>query len=94
VAVWKLQRESIEPGGPVLKRQAYEEVRVYDGVAERTGVQFARSEVRRSSGHCASLSDFLRKARAAGEGTFYMPLGTWPADTQRIELRKPWVVMS
>ena len=89
-----LQCESIQPGGQVLKSQSYAEVRVYDGVAERTGVQFERSEVRRSAGYCASLTDFLRKARAAGEGTFYVPLDMWPADTERIELRTPWTVMS
>jgi len=79
---------------PSPKPQVYEEVRVYEGVAERTGVQFERSEVRHSEGCCGSLTGFLRKARAAGEGTFYIPLGAWPADTERIELRKPWVVMS
>jgi len=67
---------------------------VYDGVAERTGVQFERSEVRRSGGFCGSLTDFIRKARAAGEGTFYIPPGMWPEEMERIELRKPWVVMS
>jgi len=67
---------------------------VYEGVAERTGVHFERSEVRRSGGYCASLTDLMRKARASGDGTFYLPLGMWPADTERIELRKPWVVMS
>ena len=79
---------------PTSKPQVYEEIRVYDGVAERTGVLFERSEVRHSEGCCGSLTGFLRKARAAGEGTFYVPVGTWPAETERIELRKPWVVMS
>lgn len=78
----------------MLVHRSCEEIRVYEGVAERTGVHFERSAVRRSSGFCASLTEFLRKARAAGEGTFYMPLDTWPADTERFQLRKPWVVMS
>ena len=76
------------------QQQSYEEIRVYDGIAERTGAQFERSEVRRSNGYCGSLTVFFRKARAAGEGTFYVPVGVWPADTERIELWKPWVVMS
>lgn len=67
---------------------------MYEGVAERTGVQFERKEVRRSGGYCVSLTDLMRKARAAGDGTFYLPAGLWPADTERIELRKPWIVMS
>ncbi|HEY6211762.1 MAG TPA: hypothetical protein VIW45_05725 [Vicinamibacterales bacterium] len=74
--------------------QAFEEIRVYDGVAERTGVHFQRSDVRRSSGCCASLTEFLRRARAAGEGTFYMPLDMWPPDTEQLDIRRPWVVMS
>ena len=79
---------------PSPKPRVYEEIRVYDGVAERTGVRFERSEVRRSEGCCDSVAGFLRKARAAGEGIFYLPLGMWPAETERMELRKPWVVMS
>jgi len=74
--------------------QTFAEIRVYEGVAERTGVQFDRQDVRRSGGCCGSLTEFLRKARAAGDGTFYIPLAMWPADTELIELRKPWVVMS
>jgi hypothetical protein len=69
------------------------EIRVYDGVAERTGVQLDRTDVRRSGGYCASVTEFMRKARAAGDGIFYLPLALWPADTERLDLRKPWVVM-
>jgi hypothetical protein len=79
---------------PNPKPREYEEIRVYDGFAERTGKRFERSEVRHSEGCCGSLTGFLRKARAAGEGTFYIPVGAWPADRDKIELREPWVVMS
>jgi len=37
--------------------------------------------------------DTMKKARAAGDGTFYVPLDRWPMDTERLELRKPWVVL-
>ena len=74
--------------------ECFEEIRVYEGVAERTGVQFQRDAVRRSDGCCRSLTELIRKARAAGDGTFYLPLHVWPADTERVELQKPWVVMS
>jgi len=76
----------------VRVNQLFEEVRVYAGFAERTGVQFERNDVRRSVGCCRSLFDLIRKARDAGDGTFYLPLDGWPADTQRVELKKPWVV--
>jgi hypothetical protein len=72
----------------------FHEIRVYAGVAERTGVQFAGSDVRRSGSCCRSLSALIRKARDTGDGTFYLPLKFWPADTERIELRKEWVGMS
>jgi hypothetical protein len=78
----------------MLVTQSFDEIRVYEGVAERTGVHFERKEVRRNGGCCGSLTELLRKARDAGEGTFYMPVNMWPADTERLELRKPWIVMS
>jgi hypothetical protein len=72
----------------------FEEIRVYDGVAERTGVLFERNDVRRSEGFCTSVSAMMRKARASGDGIFYLPLNVWPADTERVEMRKQWVVMA
>ena len=73
--------------------QRFEEIRVYGGFAERTGVVFEGKDVRRSESCCGSLSALIRKARDSGDGTFYLPLGVWPADTERVELRKRWVVM-
>ena len=61
---------------------------------KRTGVRFDRSDVRRSEGYCESLTALIRKARASGDGTFYLPIDQWPAETEHLELRKPWVVMS
>ena len=74
--------------------QRFEEIRVYEGTAERTGVVFDRADVRHSDRCCSSLAALSRKARAAGDGTFYLPVNIWPADTEQIDLRKPWVVMS
>ena len=67
---------------------------MYGGLAERTGLQFERSEVRRSVGCAGSLPELLRKARLAGDGTYYLPLEMWPADRPTVEIRKPWVVVS
>jgi hypothetical protein len=78
----------------MLVKQLFDEVRVYDGVAERTGVQFERDAVRRSSGCCRSVTELIRKARDAGDGSFYLPLNLWPADSERVELQKRWVVIS
>ena len=74
--------------------QLFEEIRVYEGVAERAGVTFERSEVRRSGGYCGSMAELVRKVRASGDGTFYLPADAWPAGEERVELLKPWVVMS
>lgn len=79
---------------PSSRSQTFHEIRVYDGIAERTGAQFERADVRRSDGCCGSVTALIRKARASGDGTFYLPLDQWPAEKQRLELRKPWVVMS
>jgi hypothetical protein len=74
--------------------QPFEEIRVCEGVAERTGVQFERNDVRRSRACCTSLTELLRKGRSAGDGYFYLAPNTWPPNTERIELQKKWIVMS
>ena len=74
--------------------QSFDEVRVYAGVAERTGVHFDRDAVRRSAGYCGNLPALVRKARSIGDGTFYLPIDVWPADSEQLDLRKPWIVMS
>jgi hypothetical protein len=73
---------------------SFDEIRVYAGIAERTGVHFERSAVRRSDGYCRSLTELGRKARASGDGNFYLPLSLWPANTEQVDLQKRWVVMS
>lgn len=74
--------------------QSFDEIRVYDGIAERTGVQFERSDVRHSGTCCSSWTQLVRKAGAFGDGTFYLPLKEWRGDQERVDLRKPWTVMS
>jgi hypothetical protein len=75
-------------------KSLFDEVRVYAGVAERTGVQLERDVVRRSGRYCRSVSELIRKAREAGDGYYYLPLDVWPADRDHIDLQKPWVVIS
>lgn len=78
---------------PVI-HNSYDEIRVYAGVAERTGVQFDRDTVRRSGGRIGSVPELLRKARLSGDGTYYLPRNMWPADKLEVEIRKPWIVVS
>ena len=76
------------------KGQPFDEIRVYAGIAERTGARFERNSVRRSGGCCGSFSELIRKVREIGDGTFYLPVDLWPADSERVDLHKPWIVMS
>ena len=78
----------------MLSKQSFDEIRVYEGVAERTGVQFERSTVRRSVAYCRSMSELARKVRRSGDGCFYLPLESWPAESERVDLQKQWVVLS
>ena len=74
--------------------QRFDEIRVYEGIAERTGVHVERSAVRRSAGCCRSVTELLRKARDAGDGYFYLPLDLWPPDRSELAIHKPWIVVS
>lgn len=74
--------------------QDLDEIRVYEGVAERTGLHVDRSSVRRSAGCCRSLTELMRKARNDGDGYFYLPPDLWPAGKQQLEIRKRWIVVS
>lgn len=78
----------------MLVKMIFEEIRVFDGVAERTGAQFERAAVRSRSGCCRSVTELIRKARNSGDGYFYLPLTLWPRDTQHLQLHKAWVVVS
>jgi len=74
--------------------QHFDEIRVYEGVAERTGVRFERKDVRRNGSCCSSLTALARKARAGGDGYFYLPADVWPPDTEQIAMLKKWIVVS
>ena len=78
----------------MLARQLFDEIRVYAGVAERTGVELDRAAVRRSSGRCRSLPQLIRKAREAGDGYFYLPCNLWPPGIDSIAVMREWVVAS
>ena len=40
------------------------------------------------------LARAVEEARASGDGTFYLKVNVWPAGTERVELRKQWIVMA
>ena len=74
--------------------QQFDEIRVYEGVAERTGTTVDRDTVRRSASMCRSLSELTRRARRLGDGYFYLPISMWPEGVTSIPLSETWTTMS
>lgn len=70
------------------------EVRVFEGVAERTGNIVGRESVPRSKSICRSMTELARKVRRDGDGLFYVPEGAWPEDTTQVNLIEKWTPMS
>jgi len=87
---------SVVAGGPPLLRanQLFDEIRVYEGVAERTGNCAERSSVRGRQGICRSMTELLSKARRLGDGYYYLAVTVWPAELNQIELRQEWTPLA
>jgi len=68
----------------------FDEVQVYEGVAERTGTTVDRNAVRGSQTTCKSLPELGRKARRMGDGHFYLAGQVWPDNQIRINLLTTW----
>ncbi|HVR43243.1 MAG TPA: hypothetical protein VMS56_07315 [Thermoanaerobaculia bacterium] len=78
----------------MARDQTFDEIRVYEGIAERTGATVDRETVRRSQTFCRSVSDLTRKARRMGDGTFYLASSLWPENTTEIVLHQTWIPIS
>lgn len=70
--------------------QQFDEVRVYAGVAERTGNTVDRNTVRGSKSVCRTVSELTRKVRREGDGTFYLASMAWPENTTTLVLTATW----
>ena len=79
---------------PMRTNQQFDEIRVYEGVAERTGTTVDRQTVRGSSAVCRSVSELTRRARRMGDGYFYLPVLMWPDGVKEIPLSETWTTMS
>jgi hypothetical protein len=77
----------------VPTHQQFDEVRVFEGIGERTGNTCDRSTVRRSKGVCKTVSELSRKVRNQGDGTFYLAVAAWPENTVRLVLTMKWITM-
>ncbi|HYS56116.1 MAG TPA: hypothetical protein VER58_20345 [Thermoanaerobaculia bacterium] len=71
----------------------FDEVRVYDGIAERTGTVVDHETVRGSKLVCYTISELTRRVRRDGDGTFYLAAEAWPENTERIDLNTKWTPM-
>jgi hypothetical protein len=73
--------------------QQFDELRVYEGIAERTGKTVDRNTVRGSRAVCQSVSELARKVRNLGDGYFYLASSAWPENADRLDLTAKWTPM-
>ena len=73
--------------------QQFDEIRVYEGVAERTGNTVDRKTIRGSKSLCRSLTDLTRTVRRLGDGYFYLPVMMWPEGEKKLMLASTWTVI-
>lgn len=74
--------------------RSFDEIVVYDGVAERTGMQLDRKTVLGRRSVFRSLSALAASARRLGDGYYYLASDVWPADTPRVNLLRAWKPLS
>jgi hypothetical protein len=55
-----------------------EEIHVFAGRAERTGVKMELRGLKTGQRTCTSLTDLIRKYKLYGDGVFYLPAALWP----------------
>jgi hypothetical protein len=70
--------------------QYFDEIQVYEGIAERTGVTVDRKTLRGSRNVCRSVAELTRKSRSSGDGVFYLAGAVWPENETRIDLTLSW----
>jgi hypothetical protein len=70
--------------------KSFDEIHVYDGVAERTGVSIDRAGVRGRRGVCRSVTELSAKSRRLGDGYYYLASTAWPPETQSVNLQRAW----
>ena len=69
---------------------SYDEIQVFDSVAERTGNRLERASIRGRAGVCRSLNELGLKCRRLGDGFYYLASAAWPADTSTVNLKREW----
>ena len=67
-------------------KQICEEIRVFEGTAERTGETLELRGLKSHKNGCTSMRDLVRKYKILGDGHFYLPLGNWPRGQPTVSL--------
>ena len=70
--------------------QDFDEIRVVNGIAERTGNKAERKSLRGRHDVCKTMSELTRKLRENGDGYFYLASSVWPEGQTSVDLTKPW----
>ncbi|MDQ3279968.1 MAG: hypothetical protein M3Q69_00980 [Acidobacteriota bacterium] len=72
----------------------YDEIQVFDGIAERTGLQFDRAGVRGRRGVCRSVTELGAKSRRLGDGFYYLASAAWPPEMNEVNLKREWATIA
>ena len=70
-----------------------DEIRVYEGIAERTGNVVDRHSLRGRTGVCRGIAELTRKVRRLGDGYYYLPVQVWPEGVTQLPLLEEWTPM-
>ena len=70
--------------------RSFDEIQVFDSIAERTGNQVERAGIRGRAGVCRSLTELGAKSRRMGDGFYYLVASAWPEDTPTVNLSRVW----
>ena len=72
----------------------FDEIQVFDGIAERTGMTVDSAGVRGRAAVCRSLRDLGAKCRRLGDGYYYLLSSAWPEGVKSVSLVQTWAPMS
>ncbi len=74
-------------------KRSFDEIHVFESVAERTGAIVERAGVRGRSGVCRSLTELALKNRRLGDGYYYLAATAWPDGAATVDLNRAWEPM-
>lgn len=75
-------------------KRSFDEIHVFESVAERTGEKVERAGIRGRSGVCRSLTELALKCRRLGDGYYYIASNAWPENTTTVDLNRAWEPLS